>query len=412
MSFDVNTLYSASVLVLGLVGLLLLWAWLQSRGGYALVWWAFAFFVSTGGVVLLSDWDILPDLWSVEVALTLIVVGHGLVWAGVRSFAGKPIPWFGILIGAIIWMVAYQMQIVADSSTDRVVIMALLSVFYSAMTAIELIRQHGLTMRSGRAAIGLLLLHIVMLLFRIPVAGDFPFPFQDEMADPHMALLTIEPMLFAVAIGFVLLTLTRERDEALEHAAASTDPLTGVLNRRGFFDAAAKVRRRAGRHKTPVVALLLDIDHFKVVNDTYGHPAGDAVLERFAVYVRETLRLHDVFGRIGGEEFAIVFAEADQEQASALAERIRKRVEAEPILWRTTPISITTSIGVAVDPRPTLTVEALLEAADRALYEAKRRGRNQIVVADTSARTIDKPAGGPVMDDHEGCEIARDQSSS
>ncbi|MEW5420611.1 GGDEF domain-containing protein [Amorphus sp. 3PC139-8] len=399
MSFDVNTLYSASVLVLGLVGVLLLWAWLQSRHSNALVWWAFAFIVSTIGVVLLSDWDILPDLWSVEVALTLIVVGHGLIWAGVRSFAGKPVPWFGILIGAIVWMIAYQTQAVEESTTDRVVIMALLSIIYSALTAFELIRQGGFAMRSGRAAVGLLVLHIVMLLLRIPVARQLPFPFQDETADPHMALLTIEPMLFAVAIGFVLLTLTRERDEAIEHAAASTDPLTGVLNRRGFFDAAEKLRRRAGRHKHPVAALLLDIDHFKVVNDTYGHAAGDAVLERFAAGVRETLRLHDVFGRIGGEEFAIVFAEGDQEQVGALAERIRKRIEAQPIDWRNTEIAITTSVGVAVDPRPTLTVEALLEAADRALYEAKRRGRNQVVVANTAARTIDKPAGGPVPDD-------------
>lgn len=396
MNFDVNTLYASTVLVLGLVGLLLLWAWFQNPKGHALIWWACSFFFSTIGVVLLSDRHLIDDLWSIEIALTLLIVAHGLVWAGVRSFAGRGIPWLGILIGAIVWMVAYQTQEVRGSTTDRVVLMAVLSAVYTIVTAWELIRDKATALRSGRAALGLLALHTIMLLFRLPVAARFPLPFRDAAIDPHMAVLAVEPMLFAVALGFMLLMMTRERVEATERAAALTDPLTGILNRRGFFEAASYIRQEATKRRQPMAALLLDLDYFKSVNDTHGHAAGDEVLHAFAIRVREVLRSHDVFGRIGGEEFAVVFADADEDAVRTFAERLRSEVAVAPIDWRGTSIDVTASIGVAVGDAAKLKVETLLEAADRALYEAKRRGRNCVVVADAGKRPLDHPVGGPV----------------
>ncbi|MDQ0313893.1 GGDEF domain-containing protein [Amorphus orientalis] len=396
MSFDVGTLYAAMVLVFALVGLLLIWAWIQKEGGNALIWWAASFFVSTSGVVLLGDWDVLPDLWSVEVALSLLVLGHGLIWAGVRSFAGRSIPWFGILGGAIVWMIAYQTQEVQGSTDDRVVIMSLLAALYTAVTAWEVARSEAFALRAGRAAFGLLVLHVLLLGLRIPVADVFPLPFRETSVDLHLALLTIEPMLFAVALGYMLLVMTRERMERRDHMAALIDPLTSILNRRGFFEAAGRVRSRSIKHSEPIAALLLDLDHFKRVNDTHGHAAGDEVLRASVARIRETLRTHDVFGRIGGEEFAVVFSEVDETDAQAFAERLRARLAAEPVVWRDVPIEVSVSIGVAVAGASEKRVEALLEDADRALYEAKRRGRNCVVLADTRRRPIDKPAGGPV----------------
>lgn len=396
MSFDVGTLYAAMVLVFALVGLLLIWAWIQKEGGNALAWWAASFFVSTGGVVLLGDWDVLPDLWSVEVALSLLVLGHGLIWAGVRSFAGRSIPWLGMLSGAIVWMIAYQTQEVQGSTDDRVVIMSVLAALYTAVTAFDLRRAGAFSLRAGRAAFGLLVLHILLLGLRLPVADVFPLPFRETTVDLHLALLTVEPMLFAVALGYMLLVMTRERMELAEHAAALMDPLTEILNRRGFSDEAAKVRSRAIKHRVPIAALLLDLDHFKRVNDTYGHAAGDEVLKASVGRVRDALRAHDVFGRVGGEEFAVVFSEADEKDAQSFAERLRARIAAEPVVWRDVPIEVSASIGVAVASPSQKSVEALLEDADRALYEAKRRGRNCVVLADTERRPIDKPAGGPV----------------
>lgn len=392
MNIDIQTVYTTSIFIIGLVGILLLWSWLQDRRSKALVWWALSFLVSTVGVVLLSDYDFLPDLWSVEIAITLLVTAHGLVWAGVRSFSDRSVPWLGITAGGVVWTVAYQSRIVEASTTDRVALIAMLAAVYTIVTGWEMFRDGLVKLPSAPLVLVLLAAHAACHVLRVPVAESFPYSFEPGVGGIKVALLALEPMLFAVALGYLFLMMTRERGEAAIVAVANTDMLTGSLNRRGFFEEAERVRQRARKANMPVSKLLLDIDYFKEVNDAHGHAAGDEVLQSFTVLVRGALRVDDVLGRIGGEEFAVMAVNADTEVAEALAERIRTTVNGSPIMWRETPIDVSVSIGVACDPTADVSVKELMERADRALYEAKRHGRNKVVLAEDAANASGETA--------------------
>jgi diguanylate cyclase (GGDEF)-like protein len=164
---------------------------------------------------------------------------------------------------------------------------------------------------------------------------------------------------------------------------ARTDARTGLLNDAAFERGFAKELRRAQRFNRPVALLLLDLDHFKSINDTYGHRAGDAVLARFGALVMTHARSYDVAGRIGGEEFALVLPEVGRAAALRLAERLRVVVEREAFAIPThaAPLSVTVSIGIALFPIHGRDPDSLKQTADDALYEAKAAGRNRIVVA-------------------------------
>mgnify|MGYP002177822663 CR=1 FL=1 len=195
---------------------------------------------------------------------------------------------------------------------------------------------------------------------------------QPAVSRAVIALLVTVCILPALQFGFWLLQGSSKQ--------SLTDPLTELTNRRGL--PVSMQRLNEASPDADLCALLIDVDGFKGVNDTLGHAAGDEVLQSFTVLVRGALRVDDVLGRIGGEEFAVMAVDADAEVAHALAERIRATVSESPIMWRETPIDVSVSIGVVVDPTAQRPLDDLLEVADRALYEAKRHGRNKVVLAD------------------------------
>jgi two-component system, cell cycle response regulator len=169
-------------------------------------------------------------------------------------------------------------------------------------------------------------------------------------------------------------------NEALKRLAA-TDALTGALNRRAFLERAAAELARANRAARSVALLALDIDFFKAVNDRYGHPGGDAVLKAFAATLKRETRSSDIVARLGGEEFAVLLPETGGELAFKIAERIRLAVAARAAEFGEAAISVTVSIGLAQTSPTIATMDALIAAADAALYEAKRSGRNRTVAA-------------------------------
>lgn len=162
---------------------------------------------------------------------------------------------------------------------------------------------------------------------------------------------------------------------------AETDVLTGLYNRRHFDNMAAREWQRAQRMHRSLAILLFDIDHFKLINDTHGHAAGDIVLKEVSLRCQNLLREIDLLGRYGGEEFAILLQEADTLSAVMIAERLRATIAATPIMVDDKPIVVTASIGVAITADHTPGVGQLMEQADGALYRAKRAGRNRVVVA-------------------------------
>jgi diguanylate cyclase (GGDEF)-like protein len=187
-----------------------------------------------------------------------------------------------------------------------------------------------------------------------------------------------------VAVGVLGNRLTEIRQLRVD---VRTDPKTGLLNMRGWREAAAKELARADRAGAVVGLLMVDLDHFKQINDTWGHPAGDDVLQAVADVLRSETRPADVVGRFGGEEFVILLPDTDGPAAGAAAERIRTRVAELSVIStdkRGDPAVIsgrTTSVGLAVRPDHASTLSDLLQAADAAVYAAKEAGRNQVRAA-------------------------------
>jgi len=160
---------------------------------------------------------------------------------------------------------------------------------------------------------------------------------------------------------------------------ATTDELTGVANRRSFMEALGIEFERLRRHPTLQCSVLaIDLDHFKHVNDTWGHAAGDAVLQHVAQVVSGHTRLGDVLGRTGGEEFTVLLPDTTVDEAEALAERLRLQVSMDPLQFTGGAISVTLSIGIAVLTASDAHADAALARADRALYDAKAVGRNAV----------------------------------
>jgi len=178
-----------------------------------------------------------------------------------------------------------------------------------------------------------------------------------------------------------------ELDEALQrnlYESATRDPLTHAVNKRGFAEALAKEYGFAHRHGRPLSVVAFDVDHFKRVNDTHGHAAGDYVLKRLAEVVVSNIRAEDLFARVGGEEFAIVLRDIPIDRAFDCAERIRGAVEKTVFQMAGVRIPVTISSGIATLQPGVAKAEALMEAADKALYEAKRTGRNRVCRAETT----------------------------
>lgn len=163
---------------------------------------------------------------------------------------------------------------------------------------------------------------------------------------------------------------------------ADQDQLTHLPNRRAFLEAAHAKMQELQRKSAPCAVLMLDIDHFKSVNDRYGHAAGDTVLAHFGILLRDCLRDEDVLGRLGGEEFAALLPGATQQEAYAAAQRIRQRFAAASLAVGNSqpPLQCTVSVGLAVEARARTHFDALLAQADQALYLAKAQGRNTVVL--------------------------------
>jgi len=208
----------------------------------------------------------------------------------------------------------------------------------------------------------------------------------------HCAISTLQKREDETILGFSVITRdttdTRRSEDNLR-LLASTDPLTGALNRRAFFEAAKREEARCLRSHEPLTILLLDVDHFKAVNDTYGHEAGDTVLQRIVTECRAELRSHDLIARYGGEEFAIMLTSGSSpENGSAVAERLRARIERMSVAGADCEIKVTVSVGAAEEIGAGVIIEPMLRAADTAMYAGKREGRNRVVVAPNASTII------------------------
>ncbi|MGZ5853384.1 MAG: GGDEF domain-containing protein, partial [Xanthobacteraceae bacterium] len=190
--------------------------------------------------------------------------------------------------------------------------------------------------------------------------------------------------------------MAKERAELRQRERSQVDALTRITSRRAFLDAGERVLQRALAAGQPVAVLILDLDFFKKINDTFGHQSGDRVLCAFCETASETLRPNDLFARMGGEEFACLLPGASSENALAVAERIRASFEGRRIRVGTQVSTSTVSIGVAMANNIGADLGALLAAADHALYQAKAKGRNRVEQAPQFSPREEKRSADPV----------------
>ncbi|HZR45309.1 MAG TPA: diguanylate cyclase [Candidatus Manganitrophaceae bacterium] len=191
------------------------------------------------------------------------------------------------------------------------------------------------------------------------------------------AFSTYDRHVLSIMCNHVASSIAEAQAHALVEKMAVTDGLTGIFNHRRFQERLAEEVARVARHPEPFSLLLIDIDFFKKINDTFGHPAGDAVIKLVTKTLVKMVRKVDIVARYGGEEFVILLLKSDSAQAFQMAERIRKAIEAASIDWQGKKISATVSIGVASQPQDATKREDLIAYADRALYASKKGGRNR-----------------------------------
>jgi diguanylate cyclase (GGDEF)-like protein len=239
------------------------------------------------------------------------------------------------------------------------------------------------------------------IYFGLYFGGKYGVFSQDMAALLGQPMLLIVPKILNVFAGCVVLGLllmrwlplaVRERGQAEQHASdleklAAVDWLTGLYNRRHFEALARAELARCQRYLRPLSVLMMDIDHFKTVNDRFGHAAGDRVLQAVAAVCQATKRDADVVARVGGEEFAVMLPETSDTAAVQFAERLRRQLQDHAPMLESGKLPVTISVGVAAATAATTGVDALMRCADEALYEAKRSGRDRVCVWRVPIRT-------------------------
>jgi diguanylate cyclase (GGDEF)-like protein len=383
MNLDVNTLFLVTVYVEAILGLLLLFAWAQNTAISAVAWWGFAHLLRAASVMLFGLYGAVSDLVSIDLANGLLFTSFAFTWTGARVFDNrrpKPILLFG---GAALWLIAARIPAFADAFDVRILASSAIITSYTWATAYEFWRGRSEPLVSRWPAIFMLFAHGALYLLRTPLGALLTWsPAGSEVFESAwLSVLSFEALLFTIAIAFILLAMAKERTEHRHKTAALVDPLTGVANRRAFLqDGEAQLRRQA-TDPHPTAVMLLDLDNFKSINDRFGHAVGDRVLEIFADVASRSMRHVDIFGRLGGEEFAALLRDTTRERALAVAEQIRADFATATREVQGQPVVATVSIGIVISHDAVLDLSALLAQADHALYRAKDGGRNRVEIA-------------------------------
>jgi diguanylate cyclase (GGDEF)-like protein len=343
--------------------------------------WALAMFLETLLWMLIAARGVIPDVFSIVLANGLKAASHALILAAIFEFQQRQAPRWHYFVPIVLAMA--MVTILLDDLKARIIWGGLIYGFQMVLIARALLSDKET--RAGSAwrllfagVVGIALVLALRTAVGIFGQGEFAQPQSTIELHPVQILAFIVVMATALmgTIGFVLLVKERA-DRDIMHLAM-TDSLTQIPNRRALMDYAARaLARRSG---APLAFLMIDVDLFKNINDTYGHPMGDKVLQKIAGLLEERLRGHDFLGRYGGEEFCVIAPDTDAEGAMMLAEHLRVAIASALFGTQKGNITITISIGISLCPQNgTCELKDVLANADAALYTAKQTGRNKSV---------------------------------
>lgn len=319
--------------------------------------------------------NLTPDLFSITLANLLIFSGVYLQYFGTQHFFGQsPRFWPRFSVIAALVLVSGWFTIVQPLYRPRLMISIFILSWLFSSHAWLILRQGGKSF-AYRFAVFVMVCALLSQVLRFATAWLYPTGtgILDTTPQNLIYVISYPFLMLLAALSLVLMATDRVRAE-FEHLA-SHDSLTNARSRRNLTEVCQQELERCNRHGRAMSILLIDIDHFKRINDQYGHQAGDQVLVQFVSAVQTLLRRADVIGRLGGEEFVVVLPETPTEVARVVAERIRDTVRTLH-----TPGTFTVSIGVTTNLPSNDTVDALMARADRAMYRAKEQGRDQVVL--------------------------------
>lgn len=378
VQIDPVTLVVTAVLMIPLIAAAMLFLWWQTREA-ALLFWAGGTLAMAASTLLIPG--ALDVGGSMRYGALLLLAGHWLFLQGICAFRGADTPAralrrYLLPVLLLAWLAAIPFDSLALSLTFGVYASAALALLCGSM----LIFGPG---RQGRAAAmftgTIFVLEAVWLL----LCASHGFSGGDVAEAWRWLHVGAFVLLIGWSFGFLMAFGQRNQERIAE--LANRDQLTGIATRRALLEQAEHALAMARRKQTPLALLMLDIDHFKQVNDAHGHAAGDLVLRHFAATVDGCLRSTDLFGRVGGEEFCILLSDTPGEGARLLAERVRSACAAARVMYRGIAIDTTVSIGLAHIDDGRAELADLMASADQALYQAKRAGRNQVCCVERSA---------------------------
>ncbi|MBI3703669.1 MAG: GGDEF domain-containing protein [Rhizobiales bacterium] len=294
-----------------------------------------------------------------------------------RLFHGRPLLPLATFAGAAAWLLLCQLPVLSPESNGRIALGVLVVAAYTFVIAFELWRERRKSLRSRTAAIVVPSLHAAIFLMPLVMKAVLP----DSASGGWLTLFAFETIIYAVGAAFVVLVMVKDQQVHVYRNAANTDHLTGLLNRRAFMDSAHTLSKHQGERGEPLTLMMFDLDHFKSINDRFGHAVGDDVLRVFAKVASGNMRTNDIIGRLGGEEFAAIVP-GSMDVARSIAERLRNGFETSGARVGEHAIGATVSIGAATSNEPVSDIDALIIRADSALYSAKHAGRNRLHAAE------------------------------
>ena len=358
------------------VSLVLIWS--SSRREICLLSWGMSFGLAFLTMILVALRGRLPDVLSVTAANAILLASFGTLWLGYRQFTGftgRFDRWIAGA-GALTWVLIAATSALFDDMNARSIVLSGIEFIYFVFIVIDLVRHYQ---DESLPSVGLNTVlvgaHAAVQVYRIAALMIEPLDPSTIVLPSTLGLGLIESSIFVVFLGLLQLVMIGQRSERRYRIVSETDSLTGLANRGHFFCRVGP----AMFHDSELGALILfDIDHFKSINDTHGHPTGDRALAAFASGLAAAVPAGGVAARIGGEEFALFLPRATTDEAVGVADDIRRTTADLRVASATGTVRLTVSCGVAGVGETGADVQNLHAAADRALYVAKGNGRNQV----------------------------------